>query len=168
MASDATQIMTSPITPAPTPELPACTCDPEDVGPMMCFPDCPRAIEKARRKSSPPELCPDCQRPKYRPGGPEDQGDRCESSAWRGPMTQQIKCARLTITRLRLDLATLQAKLDALQTERELEIPVVEAALEWRKWMLDTGGNEFVELAEMLRVVIAADELLAARAKAGR
>lgn len=83
-------------------------------------------------------------------------------------MTQQIKCARLTITRLRLDLATLQAKLDALQTERELEIPVVEAALEWRKWMLDTGGNEFVELAEMLRVVIAADELLAARAKAGR
>lgn len=59
--------------------------------------------------ASPPELCPDCQRPKYNPWHDADEGDRCEAANGWGPLTQQNKCANLTITRLRTELAAAQA-----------------------------------------------------------
>ncbi|HYQ47184.1 MAG TPA: hypothetical protein VER11_34675 [Polyangiaceae bacterium] len=45
-----------------------------------------------------PDTCPDFGRPKWIPFG-ENPGERCASG--RGPITHQLKCAQLTIARMR-------------------------------------------------------------------
>lgn len=113
--------------------------------------------------------CPDCGRPKaadtqdyYRSAYHGDGGypvaDR-KCPAHIGP-AHRYDCHELAITRLRQELSTLRSL-------GEAERAVVDASVEWRKWMLATGGDEMVDLVEMIRVVIAVDALLAERAKVG-
>lgn len=91
----------------------------------------------------------------------------------------ELHCKRVAVTRLRSDLATLQARYDTLVaahafsiapgeelTELEAaERAVVEAAVH-RFQSTDEGGSAWVDAC--MALVAAIDALLAARAKAGR
>lgn len=68
-----------------------------------------------------PKLCPDCGRPKLRPGTDSlTERDLCENADGWGPFTQQVKCARLAITRLRCALEASQAEVERLKSDLDL------------------------------------------------
>jgi len=107
------------------------------------------------------ERCPDCQRLvgrlAWRADGAYATDGECLARVSRAGPLYREECKDRTITHLRIDLATLQAKLDALVAERELERAVVDTACEYR-----TGMGISVE-----KLVHYVDRLLASRAKAG-
>lgn len=110
---------------------------------------------ESRNPASPPvQMCPDCQRPFAETAHQQAHGDWCMYQHSDG-------CARRTITSLRQDLATLQAKHDAMVGERwHLEA----AARLLRVCASESPQNahEWPSLGAWLK----ADEL-AARAKGG-
>lgn len=72
-------------------------------------------------------------------------------------------CVPKTTTRLKSDLATLQAKLDAMVGERELERAVVDRAVR----LVEAQRARIFDSHEPVQLAIAVNDLLAARAKGG-